>query len=174
MVLLASMGNFFTTMNYKNIPSGHIHNMQFLSLVVMCGGIANGLFRAVWGYSLQRFGFKWCFVVAMGLNCICFGLIPLAVKEYYTYMVVYTIICAVTGGLMVLIPNLCLLVFGDLVGNEIFGYIWMCFTSANFIQYLIGANFGSQIQHAYLILIFLFTSAMALIVVSIVKFQGRW
>lgn len=116
-VVLSSAGNFFMTMNYKNIPSSTIHNMQFLNLVVLSGAVANGLFRFLWGISLQRFGFKWVFLVAMVLNIFCFAFTPIAIKYYATYITIYSISGAVIGGLMVLMPNLCLMVFGDLVGN---------------------------------------------------------
>ena len=93
------------TMNYKNIPSQTIHNFQFLNVVVLCGAVANGLFRFAWGFSLQRIGFKWIFLVAMILNILCFGLTPLAIQQYYTYITVYSISGAVIGGLMVIMPN---------------------------------------------------------------------
>lgn len=104
-------------MNYKNIPSSTIHNVHFLNLVVLSGAITNGLFRFAWGFSLQKLGFKWIFLTAMVFNILCFSLTPLAIKYYYMYITVYALSGAVLGGLMVLMPNLCLLVFGELVGN---------------------------------------------------------
>ena len=84
---------------------------------MLCGGFANGLFRFVWGMSLQKFGFKWVFFVAMLVNSLCFGLTPFAVKSYYGYLAVYIGSGIVIGGLLVILPNVCLIVFGDLVGN---------------------------------------------------------
>ena len=161
-------------MNYKNIPKNTIHNSEFLNAVVLSGAITNGLFRFAWGFSLQKLGFKWCFLVAMVLNILCFALTPFAIHYYYAYISVYAISGAVLGGLMVLMPNLCLLVFGELVGNEMFGYIWFFFTSANFIQYGIGINFASSMQHSDLILIFAGSSCVALFMSVLSRFQGRW
>ena len=161
-------------MNYKNIPSSTIHNVRFLNIVVLSGAITNGLFRFVWGFSLQKAGFKWAFLFAMILNILCFSLTPIAIKYYYAYITVYAVSGAALGGVMVLMPNLCLLVFGELVGNQIFGYIWFFFTTANFIQYAIGATLTHQFPHSTLILIFAVTSLAALILSSLTRFQGRW
>lgn len=46
-------GNFYTTQNYKNIPKETIHDPHFLEMVILAGGVANGLFRVVWGTMLR-------------------------------------------------------------------------------------------------------------------------
>ena len=106
------MGNFFMTMNYKNIPSSKIHNEEFLALVALAGMLGNGFFRFVWGGIVQNFGFKWAFLIAMLLNIFSFVSIPLAINYYNFYLLSYTIAGTVAGGLMVLMTSLSLLVFG--------------------------------------------------------------
>ena len=84
------MGNFFMTMNYKNIPSSKIHNEEFLALVALAGMLGNGFFRFVWGGIVQNFGFKWAFLIAMLLNIFSFVSIPLAINYYNFYLLSYT------------------------------------------------------------------------------------
>ena len=71
-IILASSGNAFASMNYKNIPSKTIHDNSFLTLVFLSGMLANGFFRFLWGGLLQKVGFKWSFLFAMILNIFCF------------------------------------------------------------------------------------------------------
>lgn len=167
------MGNFFMTMNYKNIPGSKIHNEEFLALVALAGMLGNGFFRFVWGGIVQNFGFKWAFLIAMVLNIFSFVSIPLAINYYNFYLLSYTIAGTVAGGLMVLMTSLSLLVFGE-VGNQMFGYLWGAFTLSNFIQYLMGATIAKIVPHYQLIIFFAATSLVALIISSIVKYQGRW
>ena len=139
---------------------------------MLCGGIVNGLFRFVWGITLQKIGFKWLFVLAMIINIACFGFAPLAIHFYYAYLLIYMLSCCVIGGLMVVLPNLCLMVFGDRVGNQIYGYVWMFFTLSNFLQYFISLQFTTKF--VYMMWFFMFTSSLALILASITRFQGPW
>ena len=135
--------------------------------------LANGFFRFIWGGLIQQIGFKWSFLIAMVLNSIGYFALPFSIQYYNWYLGAYTLIGAVTGGLMVLFTNLSLLVFGE-VGNQIFGFMWGAFTIANFIQYFLGATVSKVIPHAYLVVLFGFTSIIALLISSCTKYQGRW
>ena len=135
LIIACSCGNYYTTMNYKAIPAFTIHDELFLDDVMLAGGVVNGLSRGFWGAMFINFGFKYVFVVVMGLNITCFLVMRWAIYYYDLYLLVYSIICAALGGLMVSISNLCLSLFGDLVGNEVFSYFYATFSLTCFIQY---------------------------------------
>lgn len=46
----------------------------------------------------------------------------------------------VQGGWMVIFPNVCLLVFGDIIGESIYGLYYSCFALTSFCQYLVSSN----------------------------------
>lgn len=70
-----------------------------------------------WGALFQKIGFKYTYVIAMTIDIASFFLMPHAIYYYELYIIVYSCICITTGGFMVLMQNLCLLVFGQKVGN---------------------------------------------------------
>ena len=105
-------GNFFTTMNYKTNAANTIHDDVFYDMVVLAGGISNGISRIIWGTLFEKFGFKYVFLLISLSNLICYSLLPWSIHYEQSYLVVYSVINANLGGFMVLIPNTCLLVFG--------------------------------------------------------------
>jgi hypothetical protein len=56
------------------------------------------------------------------------------------YLLTFTLAGINLGGLFVLFPNTCLLVYGDIIGDSIYGYYWATFSLSNLIQYFIGDN----------------------------------
>ncbi len=78
----------------------------------MANGVANGIFRFIWGNFLRKFGFKYTFLIVMSINIICFATITWTVFIPQLYLLSFFISGACLGGLMVMIPNICLLVFG--------------------------------------------------------------
>jgi len=56
------------------------------------------------------------------------------------YLVIFTLAGINLGGLFVIFPNLCLLVYGDTIGDSIYGYYWATFSFSNLLQYFIGDN----------------------------------
>lgn len=112
LIVLCSEGNFFMAMNYSKIPNPQITDESFLELVVMANGVANGIFRFIWGSVLRQFGFKYTFLIVISLNIVCLFTISWTVLAPSLYLVSFFISGACLGGMMVMIPNLCLLVFG--------------------------------------------------------------
>ena len=74
---------------------------------------------------------------------------------------------------MVLISYLCMLVYGE-IGTPMIGYMWGCFTLANFVQYFIAAVLFHILASKYILWIFSFTTLIGLIMGSVIKYQGKW
>jgi MFS family permease len=161
-------------MNYNKIASPQITEEKFLQSVVLVNGVSNGLFRFVWGAFFKQFGFKYVFLIAMSLNIISFSLMEWSYLAKESYMIMHGISGAILGGLMVMVPNLCLLVFGDRIGNKIYSYYWGAFTFSNFLQYLVGVYFGESYGWVGLFKIFLIQSTLGLLFGLSITYQGRW
>lgn len=123
--------------------------------MVLVNGVANGLFRFVWGTMFKQFGFKYMFLIVMSMNIILFALMEWSYLAKESYMIAQGVSGATLGGLMVMIPNLCLLVFGEEIGNRIYSYYWAAFTFSNFLQYLLGVYLGDTYGWVNLFKIFL-------------------
>ncbi len=161
--------HFYTLVN--NTLSDREQDMLYIVLLI--GGLANGLFRLIWGSSMNKIGFKIVYLTAMLLNLICVVWIQFAVENIYMFMVVYAINQIVLGGLMVIFPNLCLLVFGEIIGEAIYGYYWAIFTISNFLQYFIGLIIHVN-SLTNIFFIFGLANIAGIIVCFKTRFQGRW
>ena len=140
----------------------------------MANGVANGLFRVVWGALLRKYGFKIVFLIVMTINIFCFLTMHWIVLNDNVYLISFFLSGACLGGLMVMIPSLCLLVFGDKIGNEMYSYCWAAFSLANLIQYKMGADLKNGTQYVDQFKVFTVTSVVGLIFGLITKYQGRW
>lgn len=104
----------------------------------MANNVANGIFRFIWGSFLRKYGFKYTFLIVVSINLVCFSTIYWTVFLPELYLFSFFVSGACLGGLLVMIPNLCLLVFGEKIGNEMYSYCWAAFSLANLIQCLMG------------------------------------
>ena len=73
-----------------------------------------------------------------------------------------------------MIPNLCLLVFGEKIGNEMYSYCWAAFSLANLIQYKMGVDLNSGSQYVDQFRVFTGTAVLGLVFGIVTKYQGRW
>jgi hypothetical protein len=74
--------------------------------------------------------------VAAVMNISAFVMI-MATDSENIYIIFYTINSISLGGLMVIIPNVSLLIFGKKIGESIYSYYWVAFSLSNFFQFFI-------------------------------------
>jgi hypothetical protein len=70
----------------------------------------------VWGLIFRNIGFKYTYLLAVCINILIFTLFITIEISYIPYFVLYTLAGFVLGGYMIIFPNACLLVFGDIIG----------------------------------------------------------
>jgi MFS family permease len=71
--------------------------------------------RLIWGFLSSRIGFKVIFTIVCILSILSYQII-IHINNQITYLLAYTIINIGLGGLMVIVPNVSLLIFGKKVG----------------------------------------------------------
>jgi len=72
-------------------------------------------YRLFWGFLSSRIGFKVIFTIIALLSILSYQTI-IHINNPIAYLLAYTINNIGLGGLMVIIPNVSLLIFGKLVG----------------------------------------------------------
>jgi len=131
-------------MNYENLVKAetdyHLRNSNNILFVFLSGSFFNGFTRIIWGYIFRNIGFKFTFLLAVSLNILVYTTFLLVDITYYLYIFLFALIGTNLGGLMVMFPNSCLLIFGDIIGESIYGFYWAVFGISNFVQYLMGAH----------------------------------
>lgn len=70
------------------------------------------------------------------MNLCAFVMIMLTDSETL-YLIFYTLNSISLGGLMVIIPNVSLLIFGKKIGESIYSYYWVAFSLSNLFQFII-------------------------------------
>lgn len=121
-IFLSTSGSFYIIMNYKNLLEVKYQDKAFLYWILISGALGNGLsryiflyFRVVWGFLYSRIGFKTLFCVCSSMIIISYIAI-MATNHHGVYFVAYSINSMALGGMMVIFPNVCLIIFGKKIG----------------------------------------------------------
>lgn len=135
------------------------------------------LFRLLWGFLSSRVGFKLLFCASAALNLSAFVVI-MATNDETIYLIFYTLNSISLGGLMVIIPNVSLLVFGKRIGESIYSYYWMTFSLSNFFQFFITLiltnNPTTSDDYGEVLFFFSLCVISSIVLVIREKLQGPW
>lgn len=98
------------------------------------------IFRLFWGFGFRIIGFKYLFMIAICLDIIVFSCLLTVELNEASYLLLFALHFIVHGGWLIIFPNVCLLVFGDIIGESIYGFYYACFAFTSFCQYLVSSN----------------------------------
>lgn len=96
--------------------------------------------RLFWGLAFKSIGFKYVYMIAICLDIIVFTCLLTVNLNEVTYILLFATHFIVQGGWFVIFPNVCLLVFGNIIGESIYGFYYACFAFTSFSQYLVSVN----------------------------------
>lgn len=151
--------------------------------------ISLNLWRLFWGLGFKSIGFKYLYMLGVCLDIIVFTCLLTVNLNEVTYILLFATHFIVQGGWLVLFPNVCLLVFGDIIGESIYGFYYACFAFTSFCQYLISSNIADVATFIKNHFTFItvpenslkipFYPAIFFLIIggifcSITKLQGRW
>lgn len=97
-------------------------------------------FSIFWSLAFKSIGFKYTYIIALIIDIgvyICFISVELHEGNYIIIVAIHFI---VQGGWIILISNVCLLIFGDIIGESIYGFCWIFLALTNFFQYFLSMN----------------------------------
>lgn len=78
------------------------------------------------------------------------------------------------GGLFVVVPTMCLQIYGPVIGAGIYPFYWMCFSLANFIGYVFVSQLSKVIGLANVPYVTLGMAGVVLLIIPFFKFVGEW
>lgn len=86
MFFFGSAGIFLVTSNYKTFVKTTITDDEFLTLIGVIGGIANGCSRIFWNLLFSKTGFKTVILTVFTLSMIVFATIRFTVEIKGAYL----------------------------------------------------------------------------------------
>ena len=138
---------------------------------------------------IRSVGFKYTYILACAIDiCVYSCLIKLELDEA-SFIVVIVVHFIVQSAWLVIFSNVCLLIFGDIIGESIYSYCWGFFAITNFTQYFLAINIPNVVEffkthissnllpvNTYKIYFYpaILLSAICIVVCSVSKLQGRW
>jgi MFS family permease len=134
---LSSGFGLMISVQFKDYGLKQINDDQFLTLIGSIGFIFNAGFRIIWGYLMDKFGFRkvYWLLLSCQLGLICS---LNAICEYKAvYFVWICLILACEGGHFSLFPTVTLKQFGIKLGGFVYPYVYFAFVISNFIQFFI-------------------------------------
>lgn len=138
---------------------------------------------------IRSVGFKYTYTLASLIDIVIYTCLIRIEHDEASFVAVITVHFIVQSGWLVIFSNVCLLVFGDIIGESIYSYCWAFFALTNFSQYLMAMNLanvvefikghlgGSLVPENTTKLYFypaIFMSALCIVICAITRLQGRW
>ena len=113
-------------------------------------------------------------VLNLSIQIVVFATIRFTVPESgaYLFLILMNGICI--GGMLVGAPTFLQIVFGQVVGSNVYGIYWEVFGLANLLQYGYVSGISSKIAFNGIIYICLGMSSLALIIVVFGNFEASW
>jgi len=180
-VMLVACGPFLINGNYKTYVKKTISDDQFLTLVGVIGSIGNGCsryfisyFRILWNLFFNKTGYKTVLLTLIVIEIIVFSTIHLAKhnKAAYLIEVLFANICI--GGIFGTAPSFSQIVFGHKTGSNLYGFIFLAISTANFIAFGYVKGLSPTITFDGVIYIVLGMVVACIPLIVIPKFQGNW
>lgn len=134
-ILMSGPGMYLMNGNYKTYVKNTIDNDEFLTLIGVLAGIANGISRFFWNILFLKTGYRFVMSIILGMAIIVYATIRFTVDNEYAYLVEIFIINLCLGGLLVVTPTVIQIIFGTKTGSNIYGFFWCMIATSNWIQY---------------------------------------
>ena len=96
-------------------------------------GLVNGGCRFLWGYLMDKFGFKPLMSVIAGIEIVLAGSIYFVVKYSFLYVICILLIAACIGGHFSILAPLFNKVYGVEIGPQCYGFCGFCIGVSNLI-----------------------------------------
>lgn len=174
-VVLTASGLYFLNTNFKNLRIKYETNTLKQASVLLAFNLANSLSRPFWAVAFSRIGFKMAIIIITCTNFLILSTIELVVQSEQLYICYFVLAGVSLGGCMVVFFNFTVLVFGEIVGEQLPGYVWTCYSLANLLQYIL-ANIYSTADVGYLpvLLALAVFNVISLVIVLRTRLQGEW
>lgn len=123
-VLFTSCGLYLLNGNYKTYVKKSINDDYFLTIVGAIGAVLNGCSRFFWNIFFLKTGYKTVLLTVLGISIAVYSTIRFTVHIPGAYMVEILLINTCIGGLLVSTPTVIQVIFGQRVGEYIYGFYW--------------------------------------------------
>lgn len=113
-------------------------------------------------------------IVNLSIQIIVFSIIRFSVTSKGAYLFLMFLINCCIGGGFVVAPTFSQIVFGQVVGSNIYGFFWCTYGAANFIQYAYIRGLSGLITFDNVIYICLGMSVLSIIIIVCTNFRAPW
>lgn len=146
----------------------------FLTIIGVIGALGNGFSRLIWNIFFSKTGYKTVMLCVMIISIIVFSTIRFTVDKKAGYLIEVFLLNVCIGAYLVTTPTVVQAVFGQRTGSNIYGFYWIMFSLANFIQYAFVISLKNTIGFTNIIYICLGMCVLAVILLVSTTFQGPW
>lgn len=147
MSLLSSGFGLMISVQFKDLGLKTIDDDEFLTLIGSIGFVINSTFRIIWGYLMDKFGFKKVYWVLILIQLALICSLNAISQNKSCYFIWICLILACEGGHFSLFPAITMKQFGIKVGGILYPYVYFAFIISNFIQFLIVLGLLDKIHY---------------------------
>lgn len=136
MAYSCSIYNYFMNSVWKQfyVTKIEVSDSQ-MSLILSYGAFANSIVRVMSGFALQRYDFKYVYLLLVCSTAFCCFTINFTLVNYVVGALYSMTVFGGIGVQVTIFPTVCTKVFGPVVGPKVFPFVFSFFSMANLTQY---------------------------------------
>ena len=136
MAYSCSIYNYFMNSVWKQfyVTKIEVSDSQ-MALILSYGAFANSIVRVLSGFALQRYDFKYVFLLLVFSTAFCCFTINFTLVNYVVGALYSMTVFGGIGVQVTIFPTVCTKVFGPLIGPKVFPFVFSFFSMANLTQY---------------------------------------
>jgi hypothetical protein len=173
-ILMSGSGMYLMNGNYKTYVKKTIDDDEFLTLVGVLAGIANGVSRFFWNLLFMKTGYRFVMSLILGMAITVYATIRFTVENELAYLFEIFIINLCLGGLLVVTPTVIQIIFGTTTGSNIYGFFWCFIATSNWIQYFYVGYVSKSIGFDNVLYICLAMATVPFLILIFYHYEGPW
>ena len=136
MAYSCSIYNYFMNSVWKQfyVTKIEVSDSQ-MALILSYGAFANSIVRVMSGFALQRYDFKYVYLLLVCSTAFCCFTINFTLVNYIVGVLYSMTVFGGIGVQVTIFPTVCTKVFGPVVGPKVFPFVFSFFSMANLTQY---------------------------------------
>jgi MFS family permease len=136
MAYSCSIYNYFMNSVWKQfyVTKIEVSDSQ-MALILSYGAFANSIVRVMSGFALQKYDFKYIFLMLVCSTAFCCFTINFTLVNYIIGALYSMTVFGGIGVQVTIFPTVCTKVFGPIVGPKVFPFVFSFFSMANLTQY---------------------------------------